>query len=168
MPNWGAVLEEIQQHQLKHAQEAKSAVDVIRRSYLSKLHHLSGRNIIAYYSAFLTKPDIDSELNDEDKNGFMMAVHELDRRKGLDLILHTPGGSVAATQSIVDYLRKMFGQDIRAVVPQIAMSAGTMIACSSKSRTDKLDDYLFPSVQFRAQISHGSAPERNQTKETDK
>lgn len=133
MPNWGAVLEEIQQHQLKHAQEAKSAVDVIRRSYLSKLHHLSGRNIIAYYSAFLTKPDIDSELNDEDKNGFMMAVHELDRRKGLDLILHTPGGSVAATQSIVDYLRKMFGQDIRAVVPQIAMSAGTMIACSCKS-----------------------------------
>jgi hypothetical protein len=37
---------------------------------------------------------------------------------------------MAATESLVDYLRKMFGDNIRAFVPQIAMSAGTMIACS--------------------------------------
>lgn len=72
------------------------------------------------------------ELNDEDKNGFMSAIHGLDRSKGLDLILHTPGGEIAATESLVDYLRSMFGNDIRAVAPQISMSAGTMIACSSK------------------------------------
>ena len=63
----------------------------------------------------------------------MMAVHNLDRSKGLDIILHTPGGEIAAMQSIVNYLHKMFKQDIRAIVPQIAMSAGTMIACSCKS-----------------------------------
>jgi hypothetical protein len=63
----------------------------------------------------------------------MMAVHKLDRSAGLDLILHTPGGDIAATESIVDYLRRMFGKDIRAIVPQIAMSAGTMIACSCRS-----------------------------------
>jgi ClpP class serine protease len=68
------------------------------------------------------------EITDEDKNGFMMAVHKLDRTKGLDLFLHTPGGSISSTQSIVDYLHKMFGKNIRAIVPQIAMSAGTMIA----------------------------------------
>jgi hypothetical protein len=51
---------------------------------------------------------------------------------GLDLILHTPGGSIAAAESIVDYLKRMFGRNIRAIVPQIAMSAGTMIACSCK------------------------------------
>ena len=62
-----------------------------------------------------------------------MAVHNLDRTKGLDLILHTPGGSIAATQSIADYLHNMFGRDIRAIVPQIAMSAGTMLACCCKS-----------------------------------
>src|SRR5262249_3211711 len=73
-----------------------------------------------------------TEINDEDKNGFMMAVHKLDRTKGLDLILHTPGGDIAATESIVDYLRQMFGKDMRAIVPQIAMSAGTMLACSCK------------------------------------
>ena len=73
------------------------------------------------------------DINDEDKNGFMMSVHKLDRSKGLDLILHTPGGNIAATQSIVNYLHKMFGNDIRAVIPQIAMSAGTMIACSCRT-----------------------------------
>ena len=62
----------------------------------------------------------------------MQAVCGLDRDKGLDLILHTPGGDIAATESIVYCLRKMFGNDIRAFIPQIAMSAGTMIALSSK------------------------------------
>jgi ClpP class serine protease len=73
-----------------------------------------------------------SQINDEDKNGFMMAIHHLDRSKGLDLLLHTPGGDLAATESLVDFLRRMFGTDIRAIVPQIAMSAGTMLACSCR------------------------------------
>ncbi len=60
----------------------------------------------------------------------MATIHELDRTKGLDLILHTPGGDAAATESLVDYLRAMFGQNIRAIVPQIAMSAGSMVACA--------------------------------------
>lgn len=63
----------------------------------------------------------------------MAVIHKLDRSKGLDLILHTPGGDIAAAESLVDYLRKMFDTDIRAVVPQLAMSAGTMIACACKS-----------------------------------
>ncbi len=73
-----------------------------------------------------------TEVNDSDKNGFMATIHQLDRTKGLDLVLHTPGGNVAATESLVDYLRAMFGSDIRAIVPQLAMSAGTMIALASK------------------------------------
>lgn len=62
--------------------------------------------------------------------GFMATIHKLSRNKGLDLILHTPGGELTATESIVNYLRSMFSMDIRAIIPQIAMSAGTMIACS--------------------------------------
>ncbi len=133
MPNWNDVLGEIGQFGTAHPDQARQAVDVIRRQYLASLHQYTGRNTIAYYSGFLSKPGIfESEINDEDKNGFMMAVHQLVRSKGLDLILHTQGGSISATQSIVNYLRKMFGSDIRAVVPQIAMSAGTMLACSCR------------------------------------
>jgi ClpP class serine protease len=63
-------------------------------------------------------------------NGFMSCIHGLDKTKGLDLLLHTPGGEVNATEALVTYLRSVFGKDIRAFVPQIAMSAGTMIALS--------------------------------------
>lgn len=89
--------------------------------------------MIAYYSGFLQKPGFSiGQINDDDKNGLMNAVHGLDRSLGLDLILHTPGGDLAAAESIVHYLRQMFGFDIRAIVPQIAMSAGTMISCACK------------------------------------
>jgi ClpP class serine protease len=133
MPNWSDILKEIQVHQASHATAASQAFDSVRRKYLQKLHEHTGRNVIAYYSGFLSKPIAQSDINDEDKNGFMGAVHRLKRDAGLDLILHTPGGNIASTQSIVHYLREMFGHNIRAIVPQIAMSAGTMIACSCRS-----------------------------------
>ena len=132
MPNWNDVLQEITNEQHTHTIYAQSSIDRVRKNYLEKLHQKTGRNIIAYYSGFLSKQNIESHIVDEDKNGFMMAIHSLDRTKGLDLILHTPGGDIAATESIVHYIHSMFGNDIRAIIPQIAMSAGTMLACSCK------------------------------------
>jgi len=145
LPNWSEILQRIQAVQLDeqklvalHQAKAQHAVNQVRHEYLAKLHVRTGRNVIAYYSGFLSKAVHGTEITDEDKNGFMMTVHKLDRSKGLDLILHTPGGGLASTQSIVDYLHRMFRQgknkapDIRAIVPQIAMSAGTMIACSCR------------------------------------
>lgn len=127
MPNWTQVLEEI----VFKAQTSTNAVDEVRKKYLGLLHQKTGRNVIAYYSGFLQKPGYAfGQVNDDDKNGFMNAVHGLDRSQGLDLILHTPGGDLSAAESIVHYLRQMYGTDIRAVIPQLAMSAGTMIACA--------------------------------------
>jgi len=60
------------------------------------------------------------ELNHEDKNGFMMSIHGLDKSKGLDLFSILQGGDIAATQSIVNYLHKKFGDNIRAVVTRSA------------------------------------------------
>jgi ATP-dependent protease ClpP protease subunit len=146
MPNWSEVLQQIQQVQAQHLtvaaqyqQLAANAISIVRKQYLEKLFAKTDRNVIAYYSGFLSKPGIGAmEINDEDKNGFMMAVHKLERGRGLDLILHTPGGGITSTQSIVDYLHKMFRTkknsvpDIRAIIPQMAMSAGTMISCSCR------------------------------------
>lgn len=138
MPNWKEILEKIQRTSNESHSNAIHASDTIRRDFLKQLHGHTGRNVIAYYSGFLSKPDTAGiELNDEDMNGFMATVHQLDRSKGLDLILHTPGGRLAAAQSVIHYLTTMFatptGANIRAIVPQIAMSAGTIIACSCKT-----------------------------------
>lgn len=130
MPNWKEVLGEIDEI-LRTGNN--NALDIVRRKYLAQLQQKTKRNVIAYYSGWLQKPNqADAIVNDKDKNAFMVTIHKLDRSKGLDLILHTPGGDLAATESVVDYLHSMFGKDVRAIIPQISMSAGTMIAMSCK------------------------------------
>lgn len=125
MPNWGAVLKEVN--------NSIHPLDSARWKYLGLFNRYTNRNVISYYSGFLQKSgDARTAIDDNDKNAFMQAVHQLDKTKGLDLILHTPGGDIAATESIVRYLKSFFGNDIRAFIPQIAMSAGTMIALSCK------------------------------------
>lgn len=131
MPNWNTILNEI--NAIRDSDPEAPAVDLVRRKYLDLLFKHTGRNTIIYHSGWLIRKAAGVEINDDDKNGLMTAVHGLDRSLGLDLILHTPGGDIAATESLVHYLRSIFGTDIRAIVPQIAMSAGTMIACSCKS-----------------------------------
>lgn len=98
--------------------------------YLKAYNAKTGRNVVVYSSNFLTKESDEIYIDDFDKNGFMTMIKDLDKTKGLDLILHTPGGSLDATESIIDYLHAVFGENIRAIVPQISMSGGTMIACA--------------------------------------
>ena len=129
MPNWNQISNEL--NAIDNASINK--YDTVRRHYLKELHELTNRNVIIYYSGWLQKPNLPgTEINDEDKNGFMTALHQLDHEKGLDLILHTPGGLTGAAESLVDYLRLVFGTDIRAFVPQLALSGGTVIACGCK------------------------------------
>ena len=159
MPDWNEVLREIQDHKLE------SPLDSVRRKYLNKLSEKTGRNVIAYYSGWLNaaRPSPVLVINDEDKNAFMATIHELDRSKGLDLILHTPGGDLAAAESLVDYLRQMFGTDIRAIIPQLAMSAGTMIACSCKTIIMGKQSNLGPiDPQFNGVPANGVIAEFNQ------
>ncbi|RYE13942.1 MAG: S49 family peptidase [Rickettsiales bacterium] len=131
MPNWNEVILEI--NGAVQNNPGANPFDLVRRKYLSQIHSITGRNVIAYYSGWLQKPGAaDTAVNDKDKSGFMLTINKLDKTKGLDLLLHTPGGDIAATESLVDYLYSMFGKDIRAIVPQISMSAGTMIALSSR------------------------------------
>lgn len=123
MADWTGILNELQ--------STNGDFDGVRRKYLTLLNKHTDRNVIIYYSGWLQKQGLpDLGINDFDKNAFMATIKGLDRTKGLDLILHTPGGEVAATESIIDYLCQMFN-DIRVIVPQLAMSGGTMIACSA-------------------------------------
>jgi ClpP class serine protease len=158
VPNWNELLQQLQR--------AGNAHDVIRRTYLHQLSGLTGRNTIVYYSAWLQKPQfVDQQpepflVNDNDMNGFMATIHGMDKSLGLDLMLHTPGGNLAATESLVSYLRSMFGTDIRAIVPQLAMSAGTMIACACREIIMGLHSSLGPiDPQFSGVPAHGIVDE---------
>jgi ClpP class serine protease len=160
MPTWANVQNEVR--------ATGSAHDVVRRKYIEQLADVTGRNVIVYYSGWLEKNAIAQQnpfviqVNDSDKNGFMAALSKMDRSKGLDLVLHTPGGDIAATESLVDYLRSMFDTDIRAIVPQLAMSAGTMIALSCKQIVMGLHSSLGPiDPQIGGRAAHGLIEEFN-------
>ena len=135
MPSWGELLTELQPHvNAEGAGVPGLDNDQLRDKYLNLLYEKTGRNVIAYYSGWL-KPGktLNIDINDSDVTGFMNALKGLDCTKGLDLILHTPGGSPTAAEGIVKYLHNKFQGDIRVIVPQMAMSAGTMLACAAKT-----------------------------------
>ena len=95
MSNWNQVLEEINSEITRHTlaaqqsnTDAQQAINTVRRKYLCSLSERTSRNTIAYYSGFLSKPWVlGMEINDEDKNGLMMAIHGLDRQKGLGPVI---------------------------------------------------------------------------------
>jgi serine dehydrogenase proteinase len=138
MPTWGEELKEL--NVLLREQQANpdrfretSPYDILRRSYLKRLSERTGRATIVYATAwFENRPGLGSDtlaIALGDMQGFMEACSNIDERE-LDLILHSPGGSAEAADSIMGYLRTRFDH-IRAVVPVAAMSAATMIALAS-------------------------------------
>ncbi|MEM8553271.1 MAG: S49 family peptidase [Pseudomonadota bacterium] len=132
MPTWNEINTEISEI------GTSDACDQVREKYLKALENRLGRTVIAYYSGFLQKRSPDGRahpetaITDLDMNAFMAVVHNVPHDRGLDLILHTPGGGTEATRALVEYLYKMFGRNIRTIVPHMAMSAGTMIACACR------------------------------------
>ncbi len=64
MPNWNTVLKEITEESLCQ----KHPVDTVRRRYLKKLADYTERNVIAYYSGWLSRsadtPNL--EIGDDD------------------------------------------------------------------------------------------------------
>jgi hypothetical protein len=87
MANWGGILQQIQEAQTKEIGLVNQAnqdsakhqvlaqpvhcINVVKRTHLLNLQIKTGRNIIAYYSGFLSKPNVRGiEITDEDKNGF--------------------------------------------------------------------------------------------------
>jgi hypothetical protein len=130
LPTWGEVLKEL--NRSKNPQGTGPDFDGIRRKYLADLHGRTGRATILYATAFLESrniPPLDLQVNLADLQGFMECVSNIDNRN-LDLILHSPGGSAEAAESIVAYLRSRFDH-IRVFIPVAAMSAATMISLSA-------------------------------------
>lgn len=125
MPGWSNLLTEAN----------KPSAEVLRKKYLKQLSKYTQRNVLVFYSGWLQVPEIPPfyvNINDSDKTGIMDCCRLMDRTKGLDLILHTPGGDIAATESIIDYLYSLYEGNIRAFIPQMAMSCGTLLAVSCK------------------------------------
>lgn len=127
MPTWGGVIDEIAEEE----ETSLSSFDKVRRKYLDEVYDCTDREPLLYSSGW-TELNINSpqfEITETDVQGFMETVSDIDA-DGIDLILHSPGGSPEVAEQIVSYLRAKF-DDIRIIVPQAAMSAATLICCAA-------------------------------------
>jgi hypothetical protein len=142
----------------------QGAQDSIRKQYLSELATYTHRDTIVYASAFSSKklPQIPSYLISialDDIQGFMAVLNGL-TGDNLDLIIHSPGGSLEAVDQIVQYLRAKYAH-IRGIIPQNAMSAASMLACAcdeivmaKHSAIGPID----PQITFPTMNGHFTAP----------
>jgi hypothetical protein len=129
MPTWGELLAELSQPENK-LPNGMADFDGVRRKYLGRLHELTKRPTILYYTDWFGKPGPAASITLEDMQGMMEVCKDLPG-PNLDIILHSPGGSPEAAASIVRYLRKKFVGEIRVFVPLAAMSAATMWALAA-------------------------------------
>lgn len=100
---------------------------VARRECLRAMSAATGRDTILY-AGKSSSPHEMSGVVDEDLPGMMEALNGL-KGERLDLILHSNGGDGYTAEQIGNYLREKYSH-IRAIVPQKAMSAATMMACA--------------------------------------
>ncbi|MCW3029145.1 MAG: hypothetical protein JWN81_2356 [Solirubrobacterales bacterium] len=66
----------------------------------------------------------------DDAESVLQAIRETPPERGIEIILHTPGGLVLAAQQIASALANHGGK-VTAVVPHYAMSGGTLIAMAA-------------------------------------
>lgn len=129
MPTWGEILKEAGEYAEK---EGKPPFDFLRRKYLKLLANYTNRNTILYATAWTQTKDVPPgflQINFEDIQGFMEVVHGLSG-DNLDVIVHSPGGLIEATEALLMYLRTKF-KNIRVIIPHAAMSAATVLACGA-------------------------------------
>jgi hypothetical protein len=133
MPSWGEIRQEIATAPKRYKlEDGVSAFDAVRRQYLVK-HSATTQRAVILYATKWTEGAIESPQNISiafgDVHGLMETTHKI-KEKSLDLIIHSPGGSPEAAEAIVTYLRSIFS-NIRVIIPHMAMSAATMIACAA-------------------------------------
>lgn len=102
-------------------------IDAIRQGYLKELNNHTKNDVILYAGSFLSvsnKKQVEASISVHDIQLFMAVLNNLKGKK-LDLILHSPGGSIEATEQLVNYLREKYNT-IRAIIPGNAMSAAQL------------------------------------------
>jgi len=108
--------------------------DQVRRQKLDALAKITQRPVLLYAVDMFNGGKIaaaggDIAIDLSDKDGFFEGLTGISG-PNLDVIIHSPGGSPEATESLVNMLRSRFNH-IRVIVPSVAKSAATMFAMAA-------------------------------------
>jgi hypothetical protein len=90
---------------------------------------LGGRKLLCYVCGR------NAEIDRDDTAGFVDLLHNIRAGDKIDLILHTGGGDIDAAEKLIKLTQTRVGSEgeIRAVIPDYAKSAGTIMALGAHS-----------------------------------
>ncbi len=93
-----------------------------RQSLVRQIQDMTGRTLICYVDTS------DEGISRDDTLGFADLLHNVGSNQPLDLLLHTRGGDVDETEKIIKMIRPVVGNaEFRAIIPDMAKSAGTLL-----------------------------------------
>jgi len=125
MPGWIETKQEIERR--------GSDYDGVRRERIREVERITGRPLVIYATAFLQTDKVavvagEVGIDNYDPIGFDEVIGPIEG-DSLDVLLHSPGGSAEAAESIISLLRSRYSS-LRFIVPHMAKSAATMICCA--------------------------------------
>ena len=102
--------------------EANSADRYQRQTIIKQIQDRTKRSLICYVSG------MDSAIDENDTLPFVDLLHNVSSDNNLDLLLHTTGGSIDATEKLMGMMRRHVGTaELRVIVPDFAKSSGTLM-----------------------------------------
>lgn len=129
---------------LTHKSVNVNLVEELRKS-INEIQSITQRQAICYLGNVIN-PNIKANIsiNQEDDLPFSEMINSIDEKiKEIDIILVTPGGSGQQVAKFVDKLRPRFNK-VNFIIPNIAMSAGTIFAMSGNKIFMGPNSYIGP------------------------
>jgi hypothetical protein len=94
-----------------------------RQQLIKRINDTEGTNLICYVGG------LETEIDRNDVVGFVEMLHNIPENSPIDLLLNTCGGDVDACEKLVSLIHaKTCDQEFRVIVPDLAKSAGTLMA----------------------------------------
>jgi ClpP class serine protease len=135
--------------------------DVHRRNLIRRLEHDRGSRVITLIhrqeTVSLLGLPFGRYIDIDDSEQLLRAIRMTPPDMPIDLVLHTPGGLVLASDQIAYALRRHAGK-ITVIVPHYAMSGGTLVALAADEILMDADAVLGPVDPQLGSLPRGSWP----------
>jgi ClpP class serine protease len=120
---------------IQEIENRNNDLDGVRRERIRAVEQITSRPLVVYATAFLNRGKVQASggevgIDGNDKLAFDEVISGLDRKPGLDVLIHSPGGEPEAAEAIVEMLRSEF-PSLRFIVPDQAKSTATMMCCAA-------------------------------------
>jgi len=101
-----------------------------RIACINKIESITGQPLIVY-AGNIFRSNVPNSIDQSDIVGFSDLI-EGTGGDNIDVFIHSPGGTVEATERIVNLLRENY-ENVRFLIPHSAFSAATLMALSGNS-----------------------------------